>query len=538
MNPTTSTDPDVVERELRELQARYPTAPLVAVTANGLIAEMPDSVPRRDNPVLKGRSALDGVPAEDHAHLIEAFDRLLSEGTARCSLHPPGYGEVMWHGFDLRERHGVIVGLLAFDADATPDSPAADAGDMARVGPPRFATIRKDERSFVIGISSGVTAILGWSSEEMVGRRSLEFVHQDDHPLAVDNWMEMLAKPGPGRRIRQRLRRKDGSWVWFEVTNHNLLADPDHRCVVGEMVDISDEMAAQEALRAREQLLNRLAEAIPVGLFQIDAEGRIVYTNDRLHEIVGVERKPTLQTQLETIVPDDRDSLERAIARVLELGSSADIDVACRHSDGEELRVCTISFRALRHDDDTISGAIACVADVTESALMREELEFRATFDELTGCHNRASIMAALEADIARERRRTDRAVMFADLDGFKSINDRYGHAAGDELLRKVARLLRESLREKDLVGRTGGDEFLVICPDVGGAAQAMRLANRLARALREGMHGTTGRPGCLVSIGVAYASDELTSPEALVAAADEAMYESKRAGKGEPRLA
>ncbi len=536
MNRTLSTE--VVEREFRELQARYPSAPLVAVTAEGLIAKMPDSVPSGENPVLTGRSALDGVPTEDRARLIEAFDRLLRDGMAQCVLHPPGYTEVMWHGFDLRERHGVIVGLLVVDGDAAPASPRVEAREMVRAGPPRFATIKKDERSFVIGVSGEITEILGWSSEEMVGHRSLEFVHPDDHPLALDNWMEMLARPGPSRRVRQRLRRKDGSWVWFEVTNSNLLQDPEHRCVVGEMVDISDEMAAQEALRAREQLLNRLAEAMPVGLFQVDTEGRIVYTNDRLHEIVGVERKPTVQAQLGTIVPDDRAGLEQAIAGVLELGSSADVEVACRRPDDEELRVCTISFRALRHDDDSISGAIACVADVTESTRMREELEFRATFDELTGCHNRASIMAALEADIAGNRRRAERAVMFVDLDGFKSINDRYGHAVGDELLCKVARLLRESLREKDLVGRTGGDEFLVICPDIGSAERAMNLANRLARALREGLHEANGQPGCRVSIGVAHVSGDLTSPDALVAAADAAMYDAKRAGNGEPRLA
>ena len=176
------------------------------------------------------------------------------------------------------------------------------------------------------------------------------------------------------------------------------------------MVDISDEMAAQEALRAREQLLNRLAEAIPVGLFQIDTGGGIVYTNDRLHEILGVERSRTVEAQLATIVPDDRPALERAIAEVLELGSDADLEVACRRPGDADFRYCTIGFRALRHDDDAISGAIACVADVTDSSRLREQLKFRASFDELTGCHNRASIMEALEADIERNPVQAERA--------------------------------------------------------------------------------------------------------------------------------
>jgi len=108
----------VVEREFLALLEQYPTAPLVPVTENGLVADMPDSVPRKENPVLKGGSALDGVPVEDRACLIAAFDTLLKTGMAQCVLHPPGYEEVLWYGFDLRERHGVIVGVITADDDA------------------------------------------------------------------------------------------------------------------------------------------------------------------------------------------------------------------------------------------------------------------------------------------------------------------------------------------------------------------------------------------------------------------------------------
>ena len=137
----------------------------------------------------------------------------------------------------------------------------------------------------------------------MLGRRSLEFVHPDDHGLAIDNWMQMLAQPGPARRIRQRLLAKDGSWVWFEVTNHNLLADPEHGVVVCEMVDITEEMAAHEDLRAREQLLDRLAETVPVGLMQLDAERQVVYTNDRLHEILGTSPRKRPRSSCRPSIP-------------------------------------------------------------------------------------------------------------------------------------------------------------------------------------------------------------------------------------------
>src|SRR5947209_8062577 len=176
-----------LEREFRALIGQHPMAPLVPVTENGLIADVPDSLPRLENPVLKGRAALDGVPAEDHARLIAAFDTLLKQGTAQCLLHPPGYGEVTWFGFDLRERHGVIVGVITATGEVPPAAPAVDTRDMVRVGAPRFATIRKDERSFIVDASDAMSQILGWGAGELVGHRALEFVHPDDHPLAIDN---------------------------------------------------------------------------------------------------------------------------------------------------------------------------------------------------------------------------------------------------------------------------------------------------------------------------------------------------------------
>ena len=202
-----------------------------------------------------------------------------------------------------------------------------------------------------------------------------------------------------------------------------------------------------------------------MGLFQLDADRQIVYVNDRLNEILGVDSGDDGRRSVATVVPSDRAALEQALDSVLGEGLDTDTEVQLRLP-GDELRFCTVSLRPLSHDDGTISGAIACVVDVTDGARMREELKLRATFDELTGCYNRASILRALEVNVASGRRQADRAVMFLDLDSFKEVNDRYGHAAGDELLRVVAQRLRGALRDEDLVGRIGGDEFLVVCPE------------------------------------------------------------------------
>jgi diguanylate cyclase (GGDEF)-like protein/PAS domain S-box-containing protein len=526
-------DAERLELTLQALLSAYPEAPVSALSSTGIFVDMPESLHLKQNPVLKGRSGLEGLDDDTRQRLVENWDRILATGAGRCVFQPPGYSQEMTlFGLDLREAHGVVLTMLVGRNSGARIEGAAEPPSSA----PRFASVRKSELSIVTVIDEATSEILGWSAAEMQGQRWLEFVHPDDHSLAIDNWMRMLAQPGPARRIRQRLRAKDGSWTWFEVTNHNLLDDPEHGCVVCEMVDISDEMATHEALRAREQLLDQLAEAVPVGLFQIDAHGRVVYTNDRLHEIFGTEPVGTIEGQLKSVVAADRPALEEAIARVLRHGSPVDLEVALRMPSSEEPGYCTIGLRSLTHEDGSVSGAIACVADVTDSTRMREELRHRATTDELTGCCNRAAILRALQANIASGQRRAERAVLFMDLDGFKQVNDEHGHAAGDQLLRRVAERLRAAVREQDLVGRIGGDEFLVLCPQIGGHEPAVALAQRIADVLRRDVALSAG--GRQASIGVAWSSGEAIDAEALIARADRAMYESKRERAGRPALA
>ncbi len=527
-------DARTLDRVCRALLALYPQTPVIALRLDNTVVEVPESIPLQGNVALEGRSGLDLV-AFDGA-VIAAWDQVLAEGVARCEYRPAAHPELtgLMYLLDLRERHGVILAVCL----------GADGGDVAvrpevREAAPRFTTVRKDARSLIVTIDEATTQILGWSPDEMEGHRSLEFMHEDDQALAIDNWMEMIACPGPGRRVRLRHRHRDGSWVWFEVTNHNLLDDPLHNCVVSEMVDISDEMAAHEELRANQQLLHRMAGAIPIGLLQIDTDRRVVYTNDRLHQILGIERQETAAAQLAAVIESDRPLLEHAFDEVLSEGREVDIEVQLCPGASAGMRFCTVSVRALSLENGTVTGAIACMADVTESARMREELRERATFDELTGCYNRASIVLALERIANGAERPAECAVVYVDVDCFKAVNDTYGHAAGDELLRVVAQRLRGVVREHDMVGRMGGDEFLVVCPDIGGSDQALKLAERLASAVRRAhVRIATERIPAQISVGVAWSAGAALDATAMVTLADGAMYESKREKQGQPKLA
>jgi diguanylate cyclase (GGDEF)-like protein/PAS domain S-box-containing protein len=307
------------------------------------------------------------------------------------------------------------------------------------------------------------------------------------------------------------------------------------------MVDITDEMAAQEALRANEQLLRTLTEALPVGVLQIDAERRIVHRNARVVELLGAAPEgvdgqlPSLCDQLAGVRPADRERVDEAVEATLRFGKELDVEATIETGDPGGRRG-TFALRPLvESESDQVTGAIVCVSDITEAARLRAELTERATYDSLTRTLNRAATIAALEGALSETAAGV--GVVFVDLDKFKAVNDRRGHAAGDRLLAHAAGRLVAAAREGDVVGRFGGDEFLVICPGVADGQAALQIAERLAASLREptDFDGEPLVPDA--SVGVAWSPTGVVTADALIARADMAMYAAKSGHTGAPVL-
>jgi diguanylate cyclase (GGDEF)-like protein/PAS domain S-box-containing protein len=427
--------------------------------------------------------------------------------------------------------------------DLLDENPSALTFALDTPNRPRTAVLRKDLDGVVLDADEHSTGMLGWPAEELVGMRSLDLIHPDDQERAVGQWLEMRARRQT-QRVRLRHRHRDGHWIWVEVENTYVgpadreRDDPDGVVAVAHLTDISDEMAAVEALRRQERLFRRLTDSLPVGVFQLDpgegAELRIGYTNARLGSMLGVRGARTLGEQIARVDPADRALLTDAVVQALATGADRQVEVNA----GWRRYLVTVAVLVdpggpadAADGGGDPPGAIVSVTDVTESARLHEELRIRATHDALTGLLNRAAVLDELGRAVAApdvERL----AVVFVDLDRFKAVNDTHGHAVGDELLAAVARRLTAQARRGDLVGRIGGDEFLLVCPGVPGRAAALALGRRVHDQLRGTFQVAGVGLRMAASVGVAMGSAG-SSADDLVARSDDAMYRAKRTGSG-----
>jgi len=544
-------DPETVARGADALLREHPDALVAGLASNGLIVPVPQSVGLWGQGLIEGRAVFDNVVAADRNTVTRLWVRMQQEGavSAKVRLLRRPASWMTLHFIDIRDVHGIVLAVLIPSEEPGEEGPEVD--EQAEVAL-RFCTLTEDEGANVIDCDPAFTGMFGYTLEEMYGKSVLDQIHPDDQGRAVEGWLAVLATRR-NQQTRLRRRRKDGTWMWVDTTLHNFLNEPGRNYVLVEIIDISAEMQAQEALADREELLRRLTNAMPVGLLHVDNDRNVIYNNARLLDIlfgssapeIGApdeeadERERTagsLESLLATLTDEGMASFDGALAEVLDEGVDRDVEVDVQLPCGDERRAL-MSLRALMRHGSEVNGAITCVLDITDSARARRELEQRATFDPLTQCHNRSSILAALELELQREGS-AGLGTVYVDLDDFKPVNDTLGHAAGDELLVLVADRLRLASRDCDLIGRLGGDEFLVVLHDIPGPDVAMRVAERICMSLG-GEYELAGNTIQLRgSVGVACTNGGPISSEELVRMADAAMYRSKDQGHGLPVLA
>ena len=276
-----------------------------------------------------------------------------------------------------------------------------------------------------------------------------------------------------------------------------------------------------------------VVEGCGLGLGLVDLDGTLRYANPQLADMTGWPAETLAGSSLLHLLdPPGQQAVRAAMAR-RRAGVTDDYMLQCRRGD-RDLRHLHVHGVPVRAPDGTVTGSVIVVADETERRRVEAELNRLALHDPLTGLPNRATLHDRLAQALARRQRHDSvLAVLFVDLDRFKTVNDRLGHAAGDAVLQTVAGRLVGALRPGDTVARLGGDEFVVVCEDLPGSAEAAQVARRLGVALAPPLPVDDAELllGASIGVVVVATSDWQVDPTELLHEADLAMYHAKSRG-------
>jgi diguanylate cyclase (GGDEF)-like protein/PAS domain S-box-containing protein len=290
-----------------------------------------------------------------------------------------------------------------------------------------------------------------------------------------------------------------------------------------------------ERLEMLHQREKATLSAAPDGVIWVDQQGTIVLANPAMQNLSGYSPQELTGQNIAIFLPPHlrarhaqsmRDFFQKPHSRAMGM-----MDLKLYRRDGN-LQPVDISLGYWEMDGEPHS--IAYLRDLTERKKLEESLRHQATHDELTGLPNRWLFQLQLKQALLRaERTRQKVTVLFLDLDRFKTVNDTFGHAAGDALLIQASRRIHSQLRGSDTLARMGGDEFAILLPDLSHADEAVSVALKILACLQEPFELTHQQVYSGASIGLAYFPDDARDSDSLLRYADMAMYQAKQGGRG-----
>jgi diguanylate cyclase (GGDEF)-like protein/PAS domain S-box-containing protein len=512
---------------------------IVLMDANGHIVYVSPANERifgRAHDEVQGSYGLFAIHPDDRPRVIDALQRVLSqpegrvevnlrvrhadgtyrhvEAVAQSRVYDPLVRGVVWNIRDITSRLEAIAEL--HEAQARFAALVHHASDLISVN-------RLD--GVLTYVSPSASGVLGYAPGELVGTQARALMHPDDVDRVERTAFEQFAR-GVVEPIEYRARRSDGSWRVVEAIMTNLLDEPAVEGIVTNARDVTDRRVAERRAFELVEILEATNEIVVMS----DPNGRVVYANRSARSLLDVHEEQHVGAL------SSETSRERLRTEIMPLvrrrGSwSGELEFVDPHAN-----VIPVAATVQAHHDEL--GAVVRIAtvahDITDLKAAQRRLEFDATHDTLTGLANRALFREIGERALASSRRTEDPvAVLFLDLDGFKLVNDTYGHDAGDVLLALVARRVVEAIRAGDVLARLGGDEFVILCERPRSEHQMLELADRIIETVSQPftIDGHEVRVG--LSIGIAFSHPNGAGITELIRDADVALYRAKHEGRG-----
>ena len=337
------------------------------------------------------------------------------------------------------------------------------------------------------------------------------------------------------RDITQGIRARDGSVRWLRVNTCVLRSSGEgsHHGVVLTFTDVTERQHAEEQLRLAFEVINHTSEGVMVS----DAQHRILSINPALERMIGLRNAQIIGRPSGAFVRALDDASFAAVNDALVSGRPWQGEVRLKKKTGRSLHSWA-AIAVVRDNENRIKHHISVFSDMTERKEAQERIEFLAHHDPLTGLPNRLLLRDRVAQALAQALRMQNRvALMFLDLDRFKTINDSLGHPVGDALLKEVVERLRTCVRDTDTICRQGGDEFIILLNDVRDSEAVSRIAEKIHLRMTEPVLVGKHQLSTSFSIGIALGPDDASDFDTLLQKADTAMYHAKEAGRNSHRF-
>lgn len=398
-----------------------------------------------------------------------------------------------------------------------------DLGRIAGELPDALTILARDGE--ITWANTAAVDLLGLEPVDWIGRSVFDLLHPDDHAMAFQAF-ETVGEHKRGSLIDVRVKDGNEHWRQIELRGRYVHgATPEDDFIVVILRDVADRQHLELA-GGDHNRLRALVHHSTALLLSLDADGRVLTANGELsrllhHDLSCIAGRP----MTDLVNPADRRRLRDALTT--EGDGTSRLELLFDRPDGSTLTL-DISITDLRRDP-LVAGFVVSGTDITDLKMTQQALRHMADHDALTDLLSRRALLSRLDT-IMEDGYQHEIVVLFCDLDGFKQVNDRIGHAAGDQVLVEVARRLERALRPGDLVGRLGGDEFVVVLPQADQAT-CDGVAERIRALLTAPILAGDELVEVDVSIGAATTGDYPTATR-LLATADDAMYAVKQSRK------
>ncbi|RFO94726.1 GGDEF domain-containing protein [Rhodoferax lacus] len=393
---------------------------------------------------------------------------------------------------------------------------------------PDAINITRVEDGRYLEVSAGFERMTGWRRDEVVGRTSVELGLWADGGDR-QRFMQALERDGRYENLEARFKAKDGHIVVGLMSAH-LMVVKGERCLLSVTRDITERKHAEEKLKLAASVFSYAREGITI----TDAQGTVVDVNDTFTDITGYARGEAIGKNLRILASGRHDKAFFASlwAQLTEKGHWYG-EIWNRRKNGD-VYAEALTISAVKNSAGVTQNYVGLFSDVTLQKEHEQHLEHIAHYDALTNLPNRVLLADRMKQAMTQALRHKDRvAVAYLDLDGFKDINDRYGHQVGDQLLIAIANNMKQALREGDTLARLGGDEFVAVLLDLHEAADSFAMLNRILAAAATPVQIGDHLLQVSASAGVTFFPQEQNlDADQLLRQADQAMYQAKLAGK------